>query len=120
MAVASLTCAHQVCLFGNAEVSLRDMLRSNTSDQALLEVRLRGSWSSLSLLLALTRSPGLRPFPPPWGANTSSTRVRKQCCIHGFVCTTDTVCRSDARAGGLAGMDSRARMPNRPMILIGG
>jgi cyclic pyranopterin phosphate synthase len=59
----------KVCLFGNSEVSLRDMLRSSKSDQELVDI-----------------------------IEQAVKRKKKQ---H-------------------AGMENLWKMPNRPMILIGG
>ena len=38
VALAHLSVVHQVCLFGNSEVSLRDELRSGASETELLQI----------------------------------------------------------------------------------
>lgn len=99
--VSCLSSANQVCLFGNAEVSLRDVLRSGASEEELLQV----------IGAAVGRKKK---------QHAGGLRVCVQVCVH-VPSVYLRLCSTDLSSCLLpAGMFNISQMKNRPMILIGG
>ena len=100
----------KVCLFGNAEVSLRDALRSGASED---DIKVQGD-RQISSFRASPRAPLFSPFSPardPMLTALSSPPFPPQTVISAAV---------KGKKAAHAGMYNIAKSNNRPMITIGG
>jgi cyclic pyranopterin phosphate synthase len=93
----------KVCLFGNAEVSLRDILRKSNSGQPIDELALEAMKQ-----LELDRRQGLSVAQGPFSSQNENELLE----VIGMA-----VSRKKEKH---AGMGELKNMKNRPMILIGG
>jgi cyclic pyranopterin phosphate synthase len=94
----------KVCLFGNAEVSLRDILREANNGEPIDENALEAM-----RLIESARQQRLRGFQEPLGATENERKLLE---VIGMAVSN--------KKEKHAGMGTLENMPNRPMILIGG
>ena len=94
----------KVCLFGNTEVSLRDLIRKNNGGRPIDEE----AWEAMKKI-ELDRKQGLRGSPGTLGSNESEQELLE---VIG-----KAVKRKKERHAGMGNLEN---MKNRPMILIGG
>ncbi|KAI9711185.1 MAG: hypothetical protein M1820_002172 [Bogoriella megaspora] len=94
----------KVCLFGNSEVSLRDVLREGNDGQPIDEE----AWEAMKQV-EMDRRRGLLPEDAPLGMGDGERRLLE---VIGMA-----VKRKKAKHAGMGELEN---MKNRPMILIGG
>ena len=92
----------KVCLFGNAEVSLRDLLRKSNNGEPIE----KQAYEAMTAVKMGRKAGGVK------GVLASEERERELLEVIGAA-----VGRKKARHAGMGALEN---MPNRPMILIGG